>query len=116
MIYNGFITLRRCGFPFAEIGVASIGMISLCAKSPYLARLCLCFFIGRYLVLEETRLVQRAITVGTQDLYWFGPPKASKSRTSSRYLFVLRSRRIARWRLQDGYAYESFDDYNRGYG
>ena len=26
MIYNGLITLRRCGFPFAEIGVASVGI------------------------------------------------------------------------------------------
>jgi hypothetical protein len=25
MIYNGLITLRLCGFPFAEIGVVSIG-------------------------------------------------------------------------------------------
>ena len=24
MIYNGLITLRRCGFPFAEIGVVSL--------------------------------------------------------------------------------------------
>ena len=24
MIYNGLITLRRCGFPFVEIGVVSI--------------------------------------------------------------------------------------------
>ena len=24
MIYNGLITLRHCGFPFAEIGVASV--------------------------------------------------------------------------------------------
>ena len=26
MIYNDLITLRRCGFPFAEIGVASVGI------------------------------------------------------------------------------------------
>ena len=26
MIYNGLITLRRCGFPFAEIGVVSVGI------------------------------------------------------------------------------------------
>ena len=26
LIYNGLITLRRCGFPFAEIGVASVGI------------------------------------------------------------------------------------------
>ena len=26
MIYNGHNTLRRCGFPFAEIGVISIGI------------------------------------------------------------------------------------------
>ena len=26
MIYNGLITLRRCGFPFVEIGVISVGI------------------------------------------------------------------------------------------
>jgi hypothetical protein len=26
MIYNGLITLRRCGFPIAEIGVVSVGI------------------------------------------------------------------------------------------
>ena len=26
MIYNDLITLRRCGFPFAEIGVVSVGI------------------------------------------------------------------------------------------
>ena len=26
MIYNGLITLRRCGFPFAKIGVISVGI------------------------------------------------------------------------------------------
>ena len=26
MIYNGLITLRRCGFSFVEIGVASVGI------------------------------------------------------------------------------------------
>ena len=26
MIYYGLITLRRCGFPFAEIGVALVGI------------------------------------------------------------------------------------------
>ena len=26
MIYNGLITLRLCGFPFAEIGVVSVGI------------------------------------------------------------------------------------------
>ena len=26
MIYNGLITLQHCGFPFAEIGVASVGI------------------------------------------------------------------------------------------
>ena len=26
MTYNGLITLRHCGFPFAEIGVASVGI------------------------------------------------------------------------------------------
>ena len=26
MIYNGLITLRRCGFPFAEIEVVSVGI------------------------------------------------------------------------------------------
>ena len=26
MIYNGLITLRHCGFPFAEIGVVSVGI------------------------------------------------------------------------------------------
>ena len=26
MIYNGLITLRLCGFPFVEIGVASVGI------------------------------------------------------------------------------------------
>ena len=26
MIYNDLITLRRCGFPFAEIGVISVGI------------------------------------------------------------------------------------------
>ena len=26
MIYNGLITLRRCGLPFVEIGVVSVGI------------------------------------------------------------------------------------------
>ena len=26
MIYNGLITLRLCGFPFAEIGIVSVGI------------------------------------------------------------------------------------------
>ena len=26
MIYNDLITLRRCGFPFTEIGVVSVGI------------------------------------------------------------------------------------------
>ena len=26
MTYNGLITLRRCGFPFVEIGVVSVGI------------------------------------------------------------------------------------------
>ena len=26
MIYNGLITLRRCGFPFVEIKVVSVGI------------------------------------------------------------------------------------------
>ena len=26
MIYNGLITLRHCGFPFVEIGVALVGI------------------------------------------------------------------------------------------
>ena len=28
MIYNGLITLRLCGFPFAKIGVVSVVFIS----------------------------------------------------------------------------------------
>ena len=33
MIYNGLITLRRCGFPFAEIGVASDSKGSVACRS-----------------------------------------------------------------------------------
>jgi hypothetical protein len=29
MIYNGLITLRRCGFPFVEIGVVSVSIIAI---------------------------------------------------------------------------------------
>jgi hypothetical protein len=31
------------------------------------------FFTSRYSVLGGTCLMQRTITVRTQDLYWFGP-------------------------------------------
>jgi len=55
------------------------------------------FFTGRYSVLAGIRLMRRASTVETRNLYWFGPREASKSRTSSCYLFVLRSMAITRW-------------------
>jgi hypothetical protein len=47
------------------------------------------FFTGRYLVLEEPRLVQRTIIDGDEIYTGSGPQEASKSRTSSCYLFVL---------------------------
>jgi hypothetical protein len=74
-------------------------------------------FTGRYSVLSGTRLMQRANTMETRDLYWFGAPgKRIKALCPVTTLFVLRSRQITRWRLQDSYAYESFDDYNRADG
>jgi hypothetical protein len=47
------------------------------------------FFTGRYLVLEEPRLVQRTIIDGDEIYTGSAPQEASKSHTSSCYLFVL---------------------------
>ena len=93
-----------------------IGMISIHMKSPYLVRLYRCFLLADICFLEELAWCKEQSQPRHKIYTGSGPREASKSLTSSCYLFVLRSRRIVRWRLQDGYANENFDDYNRGYG
>ena len=76
-----------------------IRMITLCAKSPYLVRLCRCFlpadtrFLAELAWCKEQTWWRHKIYTGS------GLREASKSRTSSRNMLVLWSRRDGEYKM-----------------
>ena len=58
MIYNGLITLRRCGFPFAEIRVASLGVWAVLGCVPFV-------FSMKETILPSLSLVLVSVPVPT---------------------------------------------------
>ena len=68
------------------------------------------FFTGRYLVLGEPRLVRRTITDGDEIILVQALGKRVKAVRPVATCLYYDLIWMARWRVQAGYAYESFDD------
>jgi hypothetical protein len=62
-----------------------IGMITLHARFPYLARLCRCFLLADILFLGNHAWCKEQLQLGHEIYIGSGPQEASKRRTSSCY-------------------------------